>query len=344
MTARLQVAIRTDRLEHVKKYIANGSGLQGSVVCAIGRDYWKMETRLEILKIILEEGADPNQYENSFESSALTNATDRKGNAPVVDLLLKYGADPNIENGEPLINACRNADLQSVSLLLDAGADPKLSGRFGMWSPIEGICTVGWFGDHKLPKGKRKLQELCAEHEANIRGILSLLIEKGISVDDRNEFGDDPAEVAVLKNNYPAFEFLLEESSERAKVLLKRSIGKHIEPPMLYRVVVIGRKETYCGMILDVNQLLFGKSSREEFFPGRFAFRFEGIDTPSPMRGDIIYAAPFGGKSVSANYWVREIRKADRLPPYRDYLLVSEFDRFDQSKADELLRYYFDND
>ena len=115
--------------------------------------------RLEVLKVLLEAGADPNTADGNgncplhwaatrgfkstaqllLDSGADIDKTDKRGQTPlywaarightdVVRMLLNAGADPNKRNlrGEsPLDGPVGIGDMDVVLLLLDAGARPK---------------------------------------------------------------------------------------------------------------------------------------------------------------------------------------------------------------------------
>ena len=79
---------------------------------------------------MLAKGADPNA-KNSVEIPVLVMAI-RRGSAPVVEVLLKSRADPNIRDVDtdmtPLLEAART-ERDIVKLLLAAGADVNAASR-----------------------------------------------------------------------------------------------------------------------------------------------------------------------------------------------------------------------
>ncbi|MFG6429832.1 ankyrin repeat domain-containing protein [Roseateles sp. LYH14W] len=84
------------------------------------------------LERLFKQGVSPNAT-NEVGESLLHVATGPKGGIAVVRTLLKAGADANRGQGSytPLMNASSWVDLDSVTLLLAAGADPLLKNGDG---------------------------------------------------------------------------------------------------------------------------------------------------------------------------------------------------------------------
>ena len=81
---------------------------------------------------------------NQFGTSAITEAA-IIGSAPIIDALLKAGADPNTKNPEgetPLMAAARSGKMDAAKRLLDAGADVNAKEGWGgqsalMWAAAQ---------------------------------------------------------------------------------------------------------------------------------------------------------------------------------------------------------------
>lgn len=91
-----------------------------------------LKGRKEMVKIFLENGADPNQLDG-INHFPLYIAVRMIKNHEIAKLLLEHGADPNMikvvrpKEGSLLHNAIMDGDHKMVEILLDAGADPNES-------------------------------------------------------------------------------------------------------------------------------------------------------------------------------------------------------------------------
>ena len=108
-------------VERVKSLLSSGmlnpdKEYRSTPLCAAALD-----GHVEVMKILLEVGADPNQGDVSRQTS-LYNAA-YKGNINAVKLLLDAGADPNCGNSK-LKKAVSGGNKGIVKLLLDRGAIP----------------------------------------------------------------------------------------------------------------------------------------------------------------------------------------------------------------------------
>jgi hypothetical protein len=79
-----------------------------------------------MIRLLLDHGADVNQYDAKVYGTALTTAAEH-ANSSVVKLLLDRGADPNAEmsrgSGNGLLKAIGRLDENMVRLFLERGAD-----------------------------------------------------------------------------------------------------------------------------------------------------------------------------------------------------------------------------
>jgi ankyrin repeat protein len=87
---------------------------------------------IDLVKLLMDRGADVNGWDGRHEASALLMAVFRN-NKDVMRLLLDAGADPNVRSGEgnsPLRWAVEQGDIEMARMVLDAGAG-KTMDEFG---------------------------------------------------------------------------------------------------------------------------------------------------------------------------------------------------------------------
>ncbi|KAJ4858728.1 ankyrin repeats (many copies) domain-containing protein [Trichoderma breve] len=108
-----------------------GTPLQAAAARRLNEDSSReeLQTKLSILKLLIDEGANINQH----GGAALRTAALESPNEGILDLLLAHGADVNAcakDGGTALIAACRSLDndTRCVRFLLDRGADYHKSG------------------------------------------------------------------------------------------------------------------------------------------------------------------------------------------------------------------------
>ncbi|KAI0548121.1 hypothetical protein F4679DRAFT_552030 [Xylaria curta] len=84
---------------------------------------------VEMAQLLLDKGADPNASGGYYESPLGTAAS--RGHVDIAQLLLDKGADPNASGGyhdSPLATAACRGHVDMAQLLLDKGADPNALG------------------------------------------------------------------------------------------------------------------------------------------------------------------------------------------------------------------------
>ena len=89
---------------------------------------------LQLVKPILEAGANPNHKSPRRNPPLLSACDSYKPKTETVKLLLEYGADPNIQGEDgntPLHIAVGNDDSEITELLLTNGADPNIQDDIG---------------------------------------------------------------------------------------------------------------------------------------------------------------------------------------------------------------------
>ena len=136
----LSTAVYNGNIEIVQILLEAGSiGIDGALNLSISRQMFKdveIENNLDIAKLLLEAGADPNAviYEDPGESllhNAVNRAEKRPGAVGMVKLLLKAGANPNATEIDGVSVLQYANDKKSIELLLEAGA--TFDGEFEKW-------------------------------------------------------------------------------------------------------------------------------------------------------------------------------------------------------------------
>ena len=129
--------------------------------------------------------------------------------ADIVDLLLAYGADPNVQDcGEcdsALQQACDDGNVRVVGLLLEHGADPNIRG--GFWgTPLQAACAQGFVElvqmliDHDADatlKGGLLTSALRAAVNSGNETVVRLMLSSELCVDDMSGDGLNPLMDAV---------------------------------------------------------------------------------------------------------------------------------------------------
>ncbi|KAF7302888.1 ANK-REP-REGION domain-containing protein [Mycena kentingensis (nom. inval.)] len=170
-----------------------------------------IQTSAEAVRVLLNDyDADINFTSNS--PTALYHAA-RGGNVALVQLLLELGADPenpgDAYNGAswPLLVAAEHQHEDILTLLFDAGADPRVRGRQG---------------DSVLRAALR------SSDPSRYLGLCRLLIAHGADVNARDQWDQTPLYYACgLPLNRPLLELFL-NSGATESVNLKNSYGNSL--------------------------------------------------------------------------------------------------------------------
>ena len=135
-------------------------------------------------KELLALGANPN-VKDSNRCSALGHAI-QSGVLEAVDLLLDYGADPDLLTGlaTPITNCIYEEKWDLAGRLLRAGADVNAMGSIR--------CTA---------------LHVCVEHSSNV-AFAELLVNHGADLTAKNVEGRTPLEVAIRARRKRMVEFL----------------------------------------------------------------------------------------------------------------------------------------
>ncbi|KAJ3522587.1 hypothetical protein NMY22_g11830 [Coprinellus aureogranulatus] len=126
----LELAILEDQWDLVRSLVEAGADVNqqfrsGESPEPALRAAFDKDAPIDVLELMLEKGADPNAQGGQYNNTCLHWAC-LIGRENVVSLLLKYRANPDIQDGSqgtPLHNACRLGHAKCAQVLLDAGAN-----------------------------------------------------------------------------------------------------------------------------------------------------------------------------------------------------------------------------
>jgi len=203
-------AIRDDRGDLVTLLLANGADPN---VCASEYPAFKCVThcRTHLLPQLIDAGADLHHPDGIVEKAIAHN------NKDALLYLLKRGASPNGKSADgytPLTTAIRDGRSEFVDVLLANGADPSIRGQ--NWP----ICMAV-----KQPAILKKLLPAVQNPRA-VKGVLEmavganepdsikLLLEAGVSVEDKNGGVFSPLTTAIREHRTEIVRFLLDAGAD----------------------------------------------------------------------------------------------------------------------------------
>lgn len=166
--------------------------------------WFKNDEVLEIVKLLLEKGANPNarliadlddmpHFDELIGSTALINAAGY-GMQDVVSILLEYGADidaKNIFGRTAVMYAAFLGNFEMVKFLIEKGANLNL----------------------KTNQGENVLLYAVGHSSREKYEIVKLLVEKGLDVNCKDNDGWTPLIQAVIWEQYKTVKFLIEKGA-----------------------------------------------------------------------------------------------------------------------------------
>ena len=156
-------AIVTNESRHVERALAVGANAnvkdeQGNPALIVAIAWSDGDT--EIIRLLLEKGADVNAKESTIGATALSFASS-DGHPEIVRLLLENGADMNAKDNvtgyTALIEATSNNEIEVVRLLLENGADINAKDLRGMTALM--MASI---------KGNAEIVRLLLEYGADV--------------------------------------------------------------------------------------------------------------------------------------------------------------------------------
>ncbi|CAC5385132.1 unnamed protein product [Mytilus coruscus] len=193
------------------------------------------ECLTEIVRMLLDKGADYNTCENNGVSSVMCAC--RYGHTEIVGMLLDIGADYNTcENNcvSSVIVACRYGHTEIVRMLLDKGADYNTCENKDKganydtcnndgWSPVLSACRYGHIEIVRMLLNKGADYDICNNDvwspvliacSYGHTEIVRMLLDKGAVFNKRNSNGLSPVILSCIREHA--------ESTEIVKMLLDK--------------------------------------------------------------------------------------------------------------------------
>lgn len=167
-------------------------------------------SHFDILKILLEAGADPNIRGGDY-GTALQAACCLPHGDPAVEILLENGARTDVRSfsGYPLHAACAFGRLGMVEKLIEAGADVNRLGKLSILSPF-GRSTLSLSPDERW---STPLFEACRSKRKR-KDVVKLLLKSGAKMDLHTDGKDTPLAAAIKARNLHIVKLLLDAGSD----------------------------------------------------------------------------------------------------------------------------------
>ncbi|MGL5725366.1 ankyrin repeat domain-containing protein [Cetobacterium sp.] len=173
------------------------------------------------IKKFIQNGFDPNYRIEKLKSSTALILLSIEENEEIIELLLKYGANPNIkadDGSTPLIVASANGNLETAKLLLEYGANPNIKADDGTtaliigaeYQQIEIIKLLLKYGADSNIKDNNGTTALIFSTEVKYREMVKLLLEHGSNPNIKDNNGTTSLMLASQNGDVEIARLLLE--------------------------------------------------------------------------------------------------------------------------------------
>ncbi len=186
----------------------------------------------ELMLLLIEHGADISKSASELTMPLLNCALKKTAGVPAVRILLDYGADPNAVGREeytpsPLLWATSIHDVESLKLLLEAGANPDYANEKGTTAlhiscmnsredAIEVLLAAGANPNIKDTAGRTPLH-LVATSALNVK-LSQMLIENGADPLLKDITGRSAFDLAYKSDNKAIMEIFKKKLAEKGLV------------------------------------------------------------------------------------------------------------------------------
>ena len=191
---------------------------------------WPAVHRPRILELLLKRGANLQRAPGVLELATSTNGHE------AVDILLKYGADPNAKKDgifTPLCTAIRDDRGSLVDILIGAGADPNLpASEYPAFKCITHhrahflprLLAAG--ADPNTPKG---IIETAVAHKN--KDALLILLEADVNPNVRNSSGHTALTTAIREHDVEMIDILLSYGADPSVLGQEWPISMSVKTP-----------------------------------------------------------------------------------------------------------------